>query len=78
MLKNDKFAVEGNKSKVVRRTVLTYKSGPHLKSLRNAVLGHNIPKRGRRTTNDKQMISRETLHRAALTELPPPKSNPTQ
>jgi hypothetical protein len=31
MLKNDKFAFEGNKSKVVRRTVLTYKSGPHFK-----------------------------------------------
>jgi hypothetical protein len=33
MLKNDKFDFEGNKSKVVRRTVLTYKSGPHLKKV---------------------------------------------
>jgi hypothetical protein len=33
MLKNDKFAFEGNKSKVVRRTVLTYESGPHFKEV---------------------------------------------
>jgi hypothetical protein len=33
MLKNDKFAFEGNKSKVVRRNVLTYKSGPHFKKV---------------------------------------------
>jgi hypothetical protein len=31
--KNDKFAFEGNKSKMVRRTVLTYKSGPHFKKV---------------------------------------------
>jgi hypothetical protein len=31
MLKIDKFAFEGNNSKVVRRTVLTYKSGPRFK-----------------------------------------------
>ena len=28
MLKNDKFALEENKSKVVCRTVLAYKNGP--------------------------------------------------
>jgi hypothetical protein len=38
MLKNEKLAFEGNKSKVVRRTVLTYKSGSHFKILRNAAL----------------------------------------
>jgi hypothetical protein len=40
--KNDKFSFEGNKSKVVRRAVLTYKSGPHSKkSLRNACLPYS-------------------------------------
>jgi hypothetical protein len=34
-----KFALEGNKSKVVRTSVLTYESGPHFKkSLRNTGL----------------------------------------
>jgi hypothetical protein len=33
MLKDDKFAFEGNKSKAVRRTILTYKSGPHFKKV---------------------------------------------
>jgi hypothetical protein len=33
MLKNNKFALEGNKSKVVRRIVVTYKSGPHFKKV---------------------------------------------
>jgi hypothetical protein len=31
MLKNDTFAFEGNKSTVVRRTALTYKSGSNFK-----------------------------------------------
>jgi hypothetical protein len=31
--KSNKFSFEGNKSKVVRRTVLTYKSGPHFKKV---------------------------------------------
>jgi hypothetical protein len=33
MLKNDKFALEGNKSKVVRRSVLTYESGAHFEKV---------------------------------------------
>jgi hypothetical protein len=36
--KIDKFAFEGNKSKMVRRTVLTYKSGPHFKKVLEMLL----------------------------------------
>jgi hypothetical protein len=42
MLKNDKFAFEGNKSKVVRRTVLTYESGPHCKKV-SETLDYAVP-----------------------------------
>jgi hypothetical protein len=38
MLKNDKFAFEGNKSEVVRRIVVTYKSGPHFKKVWETLL----------------------------------------
>jgi hypothetical protein len=38
MLKNYKFAFEGNKSKMVRRTVLAYKSGPHFKKVWETLL----------------------------------------
>jgi hypothetical protein len=51
MLKNDKFAFEGNKSKVVRRTVLTYKSGPHFKKFgKQCSKEFRVPTRG--ATND--------------------------
>jgi hypothetical protein len=37
--KNYKFALEGNKSKAVRKSVMNYKSDPHFKkSLSNAEL----------------------------------------
>jgi hypothetical protein len=48
MLKNDKFALEGNKSEVVRRSVLTHRSGPHFKkSLRNAALDNRLTNDGK-------------------------------